>query len=57
MTRVKVISSILVDGLRHSKGIELDLDDDVAAKLHADGYVDIISKNGETVFAGACCDS
>lgn len=54
-TTVKVISPILVDGVWKSAGEDVDMQDDQAKALEAQGMVDLISVDGNPVVWGSCC--
>ena len=54
-TTVKVISPILVDGLWKSAGEDVDMPDDQAKALEAQGMVDLVSVDGHPVVWGSCC--
>ena len=54
-TTVKVISPILVDGVWKSAGEDVNMPDDQAKALEAQGMVDLVSVDGHPVVWGSCC--
>lgn len=54
-TTVKAISPILVDGKWRSAGQEVDVPNDQAKALEAQGMVDLVSVDGHAVVWGSCC--
>ena len=55
MITVQVISPILIDDQWKRTGEQVDLPDDQAKKLEADGMVDLVKVDGHPVVWGSCC--